>query len=101
MYTMIVSIVLPNGTDPRPAATVCWPSGEIQRITLTDHDWSADTWDWRNGHLPDSFRRWLYDQFFGTPKIHGSRAAYVSPADVGTDSNEAGRLMVYEIDYEG
>lgn len=101
MYTLIVSIVLPNGNDPRPVATVVWPSGEIQRVTL-HHDWSADMWDWRNGYTPTSFDRWFRDQFLtGSPKVHGARTAYTSPSDVGVDSNEAGRLMVYEVDYEG
>ena len=101
MFTLVVSFITPLGNDPQPVATVVWPSGEVQRITLR-HDWGADSWYWRDGRTPTSFDRWFRDQFLtGSPKVHGSRCVYNSPADVGTGSNEEGRLSVYEIDYEG
>ena len=33
--------------------------------------------------------------------LHGERAVYISPANVGLEGcNETGRLMVYEVEYE-
>ena len=98
-YTMIVSLVIPDDDNPSsvPKAQVIWPLGHVQNLTLWDHDWSNDTWNWRGGRLPDSMLRWLRSV---DVRLHGERLVYSSPADVGTGTNEAGRLMVYEVDYE-
>jgi hypothetical protein len=99
VHTLVVSVVIPLGDDPKPVATVVWPSGEIQRITLTDHDW---VYDWsRDGRAPASFYRWFRDQsLVGGYNVHGDRKVYSSPEEVGTGTNEGGRLTVWEIDYE-
>lgn len=99
VYTLVASIVIPAGTDPKPVVTLVWPLGNIERVTLHDHDWGNDFWDWRGGHIPTGLRRLLRDRYL-MEKVHGSRGVYISPANVGTGSNEEGRVQVFEIEYE-
>jgi hypothetical protein len=96
-HTLIAVVRIGNGSNSLVHVTLTWPLGETERHTLA-HDWSADMWDWRNGRMPTSLTRLLHDKGV---LLHGERLAYNSPADVGTDTNESGRVMVYEIDYEG
>jgi hypothetical protein len=97
IMTLIATVIIP-GDEAKPVTTLVWPGGRFERVTLQDHDWGNDFWDWRGGHMPQSLDRHL--RRVGLERIHGSRAPYISPADVGVDSNECGRLMVYEIEYE-
>lgn len=102
-HTLIVTLALPsdNAVVSKPHVMLVWPGGSIEKFTLNEHDWSADSWDWRNGHLPTSLLRRLREMHFAEDTaIHGSRVAYVSPQHVGISSNETGRVMVYELDYE-
>lgn len=101
--TLIATTALPNerGGTGKPRVTLAWPDGTVEHFTLSDHDWSEDMWDWRNGRIPTSLTRRLFDVHFSADTvIHGERAAYTSPENVGTGTNEQGRAMVYEIDYE-
>lgn len=97
MLTIIATVVIPNGTAPKPVATIVYPGGEIVRVTLHDHDWSNDTWP--ANRSPDSLRRYLRQNGWSNG-YHGDRCVYRSPSDVGVDSNEAGRLNVYELDFD-
>lgn len=97
MLTAIVTTLITPGTPSEIKATIVWPNGEAQRLLNLGHDWSNDSWNWRNGRLPDSILHWFRDE---SMRLHGERVVYVSPANVGTDSNEQGRVMVYEVDYE-
>lgn len=101
--TLIITLTLPTegGRIRKPLVTLAWPAGPTERFQLHEHDWGADSWDWRNGHLPTSLTGRLRAQHFveGTP-ILGTRVVYISPAEVGVPSNEQGRVMVYELEYE-
>jgi len=95
--TLIVVLTITPGTPSRVKAAITWPVGDTQRHDL-NHDWSADSWDWRNGRMPTSLVTLL--RSWGL-MLHGERQTYVSPANVGTESNEQTRVSVYEIDYDG
>jgi hypothetical protein len=96
MHTVVVSVVIPNGSDPKPVATIVMPDGEIIRPVLSDHDWS---FDWSRDRAPASLYRYLLN-LTGGRIPQGDRLAYTSPEDVGTGRNEKGRLTVWEIDYD-
>lgn len=96
-YTMIAVVRIGNGNPPLVHADLTWPLGEHERHTL-NHDWAADSWHWRGGQVPDSLDRLLTRDKDLT--IEAVRRVYVSPGDVGVASNEEGRLMIYEVDYE-
>lgn len=95
--TIIAVVTITPGNPEGVVASITWPAGDTQRATLA-HDWGNDVWDWRNGRMPQSLTRLFRDWGLA---LHGERLAYTSPKDVGTDSNEMGRVMVYEVDYEG
>ena len=100
MHTLLASVVIPNGTNPKPVVTLVFPSGEIERVTLYDHDWGNDSWFWRGGEAPESLMRYLRTQhYIESISVSQVRNVYTSPKDVGIESNEEGRLQVYEIDY--
>ena len=103
IQTLIITLTLPTegGSVGKPLVTLAWPAGPTERFQLHEHDWAHDTWDWRNGHLPTSLVKRLRDQHFAlNTQIQGTRVVYTSPAEVGVPSNEQGRVMVYELDYE-
>lgn len=102
---LIATLTIPYQGDPqrpaKPQVTLAWPGMATDHFTLHNHDWGNDLWDWRNGKLPESLTRDLWERFFaGDTVIDGIRLAYISPKDVGTGSNEQGRVMVYEIEYQ-
>lgn len=97
LHTVIASVVIPNGNNPQPVATIVLPGGEIHQVNL-DHDWGNDAWP--KDRSPDSLRRDLRERFGYSTGFHGDRCVYRSPKDVGVSSNELGRLSVYELDYE-
>lgn len=108
--TLIATITIPTEaptppafmrTTGKPLVMLVWPDGRVDNFTLSDHDWTHDAWDWRNGRIPESLARRLFERWWSSDTVvHGERGVYVSPRDVGTDANETGRVMVYEIDYE-
>lgn len=108
--TLIAVVTLPSEAPSPPAymrttgmplVALTWPDGSVETFTLTGHNWSEDTWDWRNGRIPTSLARRLFHTHWSADTVvHGERAAYISPKNVGTGTNEQGRVMVYEIDYE-
>lgn len=95
--TLIVVVTIDYPIASNVNAQITWPAGDTQRHNL-NHDWSADMWDWRGGRAPQSLFRLLREWGLS---LHGERLAYTSPESVGTASNEKGRVMVYEVDYEG
>lgn len=97
MQTIVATVVIPNGSNPRPVATIVYPGGETVRVTLHDHDWSNDAWP--KDRSPDSLRRYLRSVGWEYG-FHGDRVVYRSPRDVGVPSNEEGRLQVYELDFD-
>jgi hypothetical protein len=97
--TLIAVVRVSERTAPSLVqASLTWPLGATENHTLA-HDWSNDTWDWRGGRMPESLGRLLRQD--KQLVLHGERLVYTSPEDVGTNTNELGRVMVYEIDYEG
>lgn len=95
--TAIAVIRISPGSEALVQVSLTWPLGDTENHTL-NHDWSADTWNWRGMEIPTSLGRLLNEKLV---EVRAVRAPYTSPSDVGTGTNEAGRVMVYEIDYEG
>jgi hypothetical protein len=108
--TLIAIIAIPSEaptppaymrTTGKPLVMLTWPDGRTETFTLQDHNWGEDLWNWRDGRIPQSLTRRLFrTDLPADTVIHGERAVYVSPKDTGNGTNETGRVMVYEVDYE-
>lgn len=93
---ILASVVIPNGTEPKPVAQVVFVDGSCHNVTLYGHDWA---YDWSNAdRAPASLYRWLLDMTGGRIP-QGDRKVYESTHWNGS-SNEKGRMTVWEIDYD-